>query len=96
MRLDRQRIGLRVAMLLAVSGLALNSGGAVHAQNTQRGAVLGGLGGAIAGAVIGDHNNKAGAGAAIGGAIGAIGGAVVGNARDQEINQQRRQQYYAQ
>jgi aquaporin Z len=30
------------------------------------GAVIGGLGGAIAGALIGDHNNEAGAGAAIG------------------------------
>jgi len=67
------------------------------AQNTQRGAVLGGLGGAVVGGLIGDHNDKAGAGAAIGGAIGAVSGAVLGNARDKEVNaQQQRQRYYAQ
>jgi outer membrane lipoprotein SlyB len=64
------------------------------AQNTQRGAVLGGLGGAVVGGLIGDHNDKAGAGAAIGGAIGAVSGAVLGNARDKEINAQRQQQQY--
>jgi uncharacterized protein YcfJ len=66
-----------------------------RAQNTQRGAILGGLGGAVVGALIGDHNDKAGAGAAIGGAIGAVSGAVLGNARDKEIvAQQQRQRYY--
>lgn len=54
-------------------------------QNTQRGATLGGLGGAIAGAIIGDNNNEAGAGAAIGGAIGAVAGGLLGNARDKEL-----------
>lgn len=62
------------------------------AQNTQRGAVMGGLGGAIAGAIIGENNDKPAEGAAIGAAIGALGGAVMGNARDKEINQRR--QYY--
>ena len=66
-----------------------------QAQNTQRGAILGGLGGAVVGGLIGDHNDKAGAGAAIGGAIGAVSGAVLGNARDKEVVvQQQRQQYY--
>jgi len=64
------------------------------AQNTQRGAILGGLGGAVVGGLIGDNNDKAGAGAAIGGAIGAVGGAVMGNARDKEINMQRRERAY--
>jgi uncharacterized protein YcfJ len=67
----------------------------VAAQNTQRGAVIGGLGGAIAGALIGDHNDKAGAGAAIGGVIGAVGGAVVGNAKDKEVTYQRQQRAQA-
>ena len=66
------------------------------AQHTQRGAVLGGLGGAVVGGLIGDHNDKAGAGAAIGGALGIVGGAVLGNARDKEINAQRQQQHYYQ
>ncbi|MGV3484043.1 MAG: glycine zipper domain-containing protein [Planctomycetaceae bacterium] len=65
------------------------------AQNTQRGAILGGLGGAVVGGLIGDHNDKAGAGAAIGGAIGAVSGAVLGNARDKEaVALQQREQYY--
>jgi outer membrane lipoprotein SlyB len=96
MRLVPRRGVWRAGTLLAVACLTTQSGGTAHAQNTQRGAVVGGLGGAIAGALIGDHNNKAGAGAAIGGAIGAVGGAVIGNARDKEIAQQRQQQYYAQ
>jgi len=66
------------------------------AQNTARGAVLGGLGGAVVGGLIGDHNDKAGAGAAIGGAIGAVSGAVLGNVRDKEINTARQQQQYYQ
>ena len=56
-----------------------------------RGALLGGLLGAGAGAAIGDgHNHHAGQGALIGGALGAIGGAVVGNNID---NNNARQQY---
>ncbi|HBJ38254.1 MAG TPA: hypothetical protein DDZ51_26565 [Planctomycetaceae bacterium] len=87
----------RFVLAIAILGSAASIGArSVHAQNTSRGAVLGGLGGAVAGALIGDHNGKAGAGAAIGGAIGAVGGAVLGNARDQELSQQRQRQYYAQ
>lgn len=91
-----QSIVWRVVLLVAVCGTIATIGNrTVYAQNTSRGAVLGGLGGAVAGALIGDHNGKAGAGAAIGGAIGAVGGAVLGNARDQEITQQRQRQYYS-
>lgn len=59
---------------------------AVAQPNTQRGAVLGGLGGAIAGAIIGENNDEAGGGAAIGGAIGAVAGGLLGNARDRELS----------
>lgn len=86
---------IRLSVLAAAVSLAVGADPAA-AQNTQRGAVIGGLGGAVAGALIGDHNGKAGAGAAIGGAIGAVGGAVVGNARDKEIAYQRQQQAHAQ
>ncbi len=65
-------------------------------QQTQRGATLGAIGGAIAGGLIGDHNNKAGAGAAIGGALGAVAGGVLGNAADKERVAQQQQQYYQQ
>lgn len=92
-----QSVGWRVVVAMAVFSTTLLAGArSVHAQNKSRGAVLGGLGGAVVGGLIGDHNGKAGAGAAIGGAIGAVSGAVLGNARDQEIAQQRQQQYYSQ
>ncbi len=78
---------------LSFAGIAITAPN-TSAQHTQRGAVLGGLGGAVVGGLIGDHNHKAGAGAAIGGALGVVGGAVLGNARDKEINAQHQQQQY--
>lgn len=62
--------------------------------NTQRGATLGGIAGAIAGGIIGENNGEAGAGALIGGAVGAIAGGALGNARDQEIQQYQAQRRY--
>lgn len=70
-----QLVAFLAAALSATSGMA---------QNTQRGAAVGGIMGAIAGGIIGDHNDEAGAGAAIGGAIGVVTGAVIGNAQDKE------------
>ncbi|QDV45095.1 hypothetical protein Enr13x_49680 [Stieleria neptunia] len=64
-------------------------------ENTQRGAVLGGLAGAVTGGLIGDHNDEAGAGAAIGGAIGAITGGLLGNAADKEKREAQERQQYA-
>jgi len=61
----------------------------------QRGATLGGLAGAVAGGLIGDHNGEAGAGAAIGGVVGAVAGGLLGNANDKE-RAYREQQYYYQ
>ena len=56
------------------------------AQNhTDRGAVFGGLAGALAGAGIGEHNGEAGAGALIGGAVGLITGAAIGNSMDRDV-----------
>lgn len=92
MRLAFSR-NLAPMLSLVCVGLAICPSTA-SAQNTQRGAILGGLGGAVVGGLIGDHNDKAGAGAAIGGAIGAVSGAVLGNARDKEVNVQRQQQQY--
>lgn len=46
---------------------------------TEKGAVIGGLGGAGLGAVIGNQSGNAGAGAAIGGVAGAVAGAIIGN-----------------
>ena len=61
--------------------------------NTQRGATLGGITGAVAGAAIGDHNGETGAGAAIGGIIGAVAGGLLGNAEDKQQAYQSRWQY---
>jgi YMGG-like Gly-zipper len=52
--------------------------------DTQRGAVVGGLLGAGAGAIIGNQSGHAGEGALIGAGAGALGGAAIGNARDTE------------
>ncbi len=66
------------------------------AQGKQRGATLGGLAGAVAGGIIGDNNNEAGAGAAIGGVIGAVAGGILGDANDKQRAAQQQQYYYQQ
>ncbi|MBB5030696.1 glycine zipper domain-containing protein [Prosthecobacter vanneervenii] len=55
----------------------------------QQGAVIGGLGGAAVGGIIGSQSGRGLEGAAIGGALGALGGNAIGNAKDQ-----RRRGYY--
>ena len=64
----------------------------------QRGATFGGLAGAIAGGLIGDNNDEAGAGAAIGGVVGAVAGGILGDAadKDAEMARQRAAYYQAQ
>lgn len=91
---------MRRSYLLITTVALVFTGNVASAQyqpNTQRGAVAGGLMGAIAGAIIGENNDEAGAGALIGGAVGAIAGGAMGNARDKEIQYyQQRSQYEAQ
>ncbi|MCE9544387.1 MAG: hypothetical protein K8T25_02535 [Planctomycetia bacterium] len=53
------------------------------ASHTDQGALLGGLGGAGVGAIIGKQSGNTGAGAVIGAAAGALTGAVVGNKMDE-------------
>lgn len=57
-------------------------------QKTQQGALIGGLVGAVTGAVASDDKAK---GALIGGAVGAVGGAAIGNALDRQEAELRRQ-----
>ncbi len=52
---------LRKTVLFVAISCGLPCSQPAHAQNTQRGAILGGLGGAVVGGLIGDHNDKAGA-----------------------------------
>ncbi len=56
--------------------------------HTEQGAVIGGLGGALAGAAIGKHNGETAAGALLGGAVGLIAGSAIGSAKDSQIRQQ--------
>lgn len=80
--------------LLAALMLALGLGSVGCETHTGNGALLGGAGGALAGAAIGSHSNgRAGAGALVGGAIGAIGGAVVGNEVDRQERGPRYRDY---
>ncbi|WP_164100540.1 glycine zipper domain-containing protein [Candidatus Laterigemmans baculatus] len=85
---------MRQSILLPAVLLFVIPAATTQAQNTQRGATFGGLAGAIAGGLIGDHNGEAGAGALIGGAVGAVAGGVIGNARDKEIAYQQSQMAY--
>src|SRR5207253_3539466 len=63
--------------------LAASCFGCANANNTQRGAVLGGAGGAGLGAIIGHQFGATGAGALIGGLAGTAGGALAGNSKDE-------------
>lgn len=83
---------MRTFCAIAAIAILLSSSVPLAAQhNSQRGAVVGGLGGAIAGSIIGDHNDEAGAGAVIGGALGAVAGAIMGNATDRDAAAMRYQ-----
>lgn len=63
-------------------------------NNTQNGALIGGLGGAAVGGGIGSMSHgRAGEGALIGAAVGAIGGALVGNQMDK--SEARKEPAYA-
>lgn len=66
--------------------------------NAQTGTVVGALGGAAAGGIIGHQSGRGLEGAAIGAGLGALGGNAIGNAQDQRNAQyyrgQPRQGYY--
>jgi hypothetical protein len=85
-----------LCLIVVASGGFVSSAYAQY--NTERGAVIGGLGGALAGAAIGKHNGETAGGALIGGAAGLLGGALLGNSIDAEQSRQRyvEQQYIAQ
>ncbi len=83
-----------LSTLLCASSL-LTLASCAGGPNTQTGAVLGGLGGAAVGGIIGNQSGRGLEGAAIGAGLGALGGAAIGNSQDQR-NGQRQQQYYQQ
>jgi hypothetical protein len=67
-----------LAIICAASMASCASG-----PGAQTGTVIGGLGGAAAGGIIGNQSGRGLEGAAIGGAIGAAAGNMIGNSRDQ-------------
>lgn len=64
--------------LIAVSTLASCATG----PNAQRGAVIGGLGGAAVGGIIGNQSGRGLEGAAIGAGLGALAGNAIGDSQD--------------
>jgi hypothetical protein len=89
--INTMRIRSLCVLLLFVS---LGAGLSRAQTHTERGAVLGGVTGALAGAAIGDHNDETAAGALIGGAVGLITGATIGKSADQrEARAQAYQQH---
>ncbi len=85
---------LPVALLLAA--IALTAAPARAQHDTQRGATLGGLAGAVAGGLIGNQKGKTGRGAAVGGALGAVTGGLLGNAADKDAELARQRAYQQQ
>jgi uncharacterized protein YcfJ len=93
---------MKKTILVLVSSLSLVS--CATGPNAQTGAVMGGLGGAAVGGIIGAQSGRGLEGAAIGGALGALGGNAIGNSRDQQQGgyydrgrsypQQQQQGYY--
>ncbi len=77
---------MKNALLILVCGASLVS--CASGPNAQTGTVLGALGGAAVGGIIGHQSGRGLEGAAIGAGAGAIGGNMIGNAQDQR-NAQR-------
>jgi hypothetical protein len=73
-----------ILSILTATALASCASG----PGAQQGAVIGGLGGAAVGGIIGSQSGRGLEGAAIGGVLGAVGGNAIGNSRD------RRRGYY--
>lgn len=74
-----------LTLLLATGSLISCTNG----PNARTGTVVGGLGGAAVGGIIGNQSGRGLEGALIGGGLGALGGNVVGGAQDD-----RNRQYY--
>lgn len=89
-----------VTLLLSLTA-AVGISSCASGPNAQTGTVLGALGGAAAGGIIGHQSGRGLEGAAIGAGLGGIGGNMIGNAQDQRNYQnyqyqQQRRGYYQQ
>lgn len=75
---------LAVSQLFVVATLSVVAfSGCRSPYHADRGAAIGGLGGAAVGSVVGAHNGNPLAGAVLGGALGALTGAVIGDGLDE-------------
>ncbi|MBG7607946.1 MAG: hypothetical protein IZT59_07975 [Verrucomicrobia bacterium] len=75
---------LSILAMSAIAAFGLSNCAEPTGPNTQRGAVIGALGGAALGGIVGNQSGRALEGAAIGAAAGGGAGALYGNAQDQE------------
>lgn len=82
---------LSLSLLAAASLVSCATG-----PNAQTGTVIGALGGAAAGGIIGNQSGRGLEGAAIGAGLGALGGNAIGNAQDQRNAQYYHNQGYGQ
>jgi uncharacterized protein YcfJ len=82
---------MKKTILTFLSALSLVS--CATGPNAQTGSVLGALGGAAVGGIIGNQSGRGLEGAAIGAGLGALGGNALGNAKDQR-NAAYQQGYY--
>src|SRR6476646_7067536 len=73
--------------LLSLTMFALFFTGCKTLNNTQKGAVLGGAGGAVVGGVIGKAAGNTAMGAIIGAAVGGVTGAVIGKKMDKQAKE---------
>lgn len=78
------RLILMKHILLSILTAATLSSCENMGPSTQKGAVIGGLGGAAVGGIIGSQSGRGLEGALIGGAVGAAGGAAIGNSKDRQ------------
>jgi len=77
---------LSLIPMLAISSLSSCASG----PNAQQGTVIGALGGAAAGGIIGNQSGRGLEGAAIGAGLGAVAGNTIGNSKDQRNGYYRR------
>ncbi len=87
----KQTILMKTFTLSALMALSLVS--CATGPRAQTGAVVGGLGGAAVGGIIGSQSGRGLEGAAIGAGLGALGGNAVGNAQDQRAYNGRYRRY---
>lgn len=84
-----KKIHLTLTALVVASGLVSCASGPA----AQQGTVIGALGGAAAGGIIGNQSGRGLEGAAIGAGLGALAGNAIGDSRDRRYYNSRRYYY---